>query len=61
MALSHVSRFTLWLLSSDGLGGSRSGLGETVRGLLESRGEVKVAVSREPREVSGWKGRHQLW
>lgn len=50
---SHMNRFTLWLLSSDGLEGSKSGIGKTVKRLLESRWEMKLAGTR----VVAWRRR----
>lgn len=50
---SCMNPFTLWLLSSDGLAGSKRGIGKTSKGLLESRWEMKLAGIR----VVAWRRR----
>lgn len=51
--MSPMSWFTLQLLSSEGLEGSKNGLGKTMRRLLESRGGMKAAGTR----VTAWRRR----
>lgn len=50
---SCMNPFALWLLSSDGLAGRKRGIGRTIKRLLESRWEMKLAGIR----VVAWEER----